>query len=105
MQYSVRFPDISGAEAFTAQVRREPPRVLAGVPVKQVVDYEAGVEGLPPTDLVELELADDARVLVRPSGTEPKVKCYFEVVGASDPAAQLTALRDALVASVGTMPA
>ena len=43
----------------------------------------SAARGLPPADLLELELADDSRVLVRPSGTEPKVKCYFEVVEAS----------------------
>ena len=48
--------------------------------VDRAIDYRHGVDGLPPADLLGFELADGSRVLVRPSGTEPKAKCYFEVV-------------------------
>ena len=48
--------------------------------MERVVDLEDGFEGLPPTDGVRLDLAEHTRVIVRPSGTEPKLKCYLEVV-------------------------
>ena len=56
------------------------PTVLGGINVDRAIDYRHGVDGLPPADLLGFELADGSRVLVRPSGTEPKAKCYFEVV-------------------------
>ncbi len=56
------------------------PRTLAGAGVSDVTDLSAGLDGLPPTDGVRILTADGTRVIVRPSGTEPKVKCYLEVV-------------------------
>jgi phosphomannomutase len=48
--------------------------------VVDVLDLSDGADGLPPTDGVQLLTQDGSRVIVRPSGTEPKVKCYLEVV-------------------------
>ena len=106
-QWSVRFSDTTGAAAFTAAVRAAPPARLGSRSVVRVVDYLPGIDGLPPADLVALELEGGARVLVRPSGTEPKVKCYFEVVAGnrSDAEQQLAELRTALEGATGTMPA
>jgi phosphomannomutase len=47
--------------------------------VQDLAEGSVGTTGLPPTDGVLLATADDARVIVRPSGTEPKLKCYLEV--------------------------
>jgi phosphomannomutase len=60
-----------------------------------VDDLAAGLEGLPPTDGVRLLTADDSRVIVRPSGTEPKVKCYLEVIR---PVASTASFEDLTVA-------
>ena len=57
--------------------------------------------GLPPTDGLRFRLADGARVVVRPSGTEPKLKCYLEVVVPVDVAAGVDAARIAAVARLG----
>jgi len=62
-----------------ARLRADPPRVLGGRDVLQMDDLEKGVDGLPPTDGLRFTLKD-ARVIVRPSGTEPKLKCYLQVV-------------------------
>ncbi len=79
-QLSARFDDLDEIAATMKRLRMSPPRTLAGSGVAKVVDLSAGVDSLPPTDGVVLLTADDTRVVVRPSGTEPKVKCYLEVV-------------------------
>jgi phosphomannomutase len=60
--------------------RRDPPLMLGGLTVTEVVDLSAGTAELPPTDAVIVRLEKGARVVLRPSGTEPKLKAYFEVV-------------------------
>ena len=55
-----------------------PPTEVAGIPVTSFDDLEQGSGGLPPTDGLRFALASGARVIVRPSGTEPKVKLYGE---------------------------
>ena len=79
-QLSVRYEDISQIPATMAQLRSAPPTQLDTSPVVEVVDLSAGVDGLPPTDGLRLLTEDGTRVVVRPSGTEPKVKCYLEVI-------------------------
>jgi phosphomannomutase len=79
-QLSARFDDLSQIEAAMARLRKEPPIALGGAAVTAAEDLSEGVGGLPPTDGLRYRLADGGRVIVRPSGTEPKVKCYLEVV-------------------------
>jgi phosphomannomutase len=79
-QLSVRVPDLALIEQAMTRLRSQPPRSLGGLPVRQVEDLAEGTDDLPPTDGLRYRLADSARVVVRPSGTEPKVKCYLEVV-------------------------
>jgi phosphomannomutase len=79
-QLSVRFTDLAQIPATMERLRTNPPSTLGGLAVLQVDDLSLGSAELPPTDGLRYRLADDARVVVRPSGTEPKVKCYLEVV-------------------------
>lgn len=79
-QLSARFSDLSRIPATMATLRSAPPATLAGSPVVTVADLADGYEGLPPTDGLLLLAEDGTRVIVRPSGTEPKVKCYMEVI-------------------------
>jgi phosphomannomutase len=62
------------------RLRTDPPARLGDLAVTEVVDLQAGTADLPPTDGIVLHLGDQIRIIVRPSGTEPKVKVYFEVV-------------------------
>ncbi|MEU7402180.1 phospho-sugar mutase [Streptomyces sp. NPDC044948] len=78
-QLSVRVADVSLIAAAMHRLREQPPRDLAGLPVTKAEDLTRGTETLPPTDGLRYTL-DGARVIVRPSGTEPKLKCYLEVV-------------------------
>ncbi|MGY5765895.1 phospho-sugar mutase [Brachybacterium sp. DNPG3] len=82
-QLSLRVQDLSLLGEMMARLRSAPPASLAGSPVATVQDLaEGSVEttGLPPTDGLLLLAEDDTRAVVRPSGTEPKLKCYLEVV-------------------------
>jgi phosphomannomutase len=81
-QWSLRAEGRSGMDALAAVVagwRADPPRELGGLAVSEVVDLAAGVSGLPPTDALILRLGGRGRVVLRPSGTEPKLKAYLEV--------------------------
>ena len=73
----VTLPTRAPAEVM-AGLRADPPGSLAGAPVTAVTDLAAGSGGLPPSDVLTYHLAG-ARVVIRPSGTEPKLKCYLEV--------------------------
>ncbi|MEV4562516.1 phospho-sugar mutase [Nonomuraea sp. NPDC049419] len=79
-QLSFRVADLSLIADAMSRLRAEPPAGLGGLEVTATDDLARGDGGLPPTDGLRYRLADDARVVVRPSGTEPKLKCYLEVV-------------------------
>ncbi|MDR0960663.1 MAG: phospho-sugar mutase [Propionibacteriaceae bacterium] len=79
-QLAVRFASLDGITSTMRRLHDAPPSTLAGRPITSVVDLSEGYDGLPPTDGVALMTADDDRVIIRPSGTEPKVKCYLEVI-------------------------
>ncbi len=79
-QLSVRFDDLSDIAATMDRLRATPPTTLGGLTVERIEDLAEGSAQLPPTDGLRYTLAEGARVIVRPSGTEPKVKCYLEVV-------------------------
>jgi phosphomannomutase len=79
-QYSVRVADLSLIAGAMARLRAEPPIQLGGAPVERVDDLSRGSDDLPPTDGLRYLLVGGGRVVVRPSGTEPKLKCYLEVV-------------------------
>jgi phosphomannomutase len=81
-QVSLTRKGASGVQAIRAMMaglRRSPPAHLGGDAIVAVVDYEAGSQGLPKSDVIALELASGSRVVARPSGTEPKAKFYFDV--------------------------
>ncbi|MFE9658809.1 phospho-sugar mutase [Streptomyces sp. NPDC005955] len=78
-QLSVRVADVSVIADAMRALRAHPPTVLAGRPVLRAEDLTEGTQALPPTDGLRYAL-DGARVIVRPSGTEPKLKCYLEAV-------------------------
>ncbi|MCL7429081.1 phospho-sugar mutase [Streptomyces sp. YS415] len=78
-QLSVRVEDLSVIADAMRRLRERPPTELAGLAVTRAEDLTRGTDRLPPTDGLRYTL-DGARVIVRPSGTEPKLKCYLEVV-------------------------
>ncbi len=68
-----------------ARVRSTPPATLGGVALSEVIDLERGYNGLAPTEGLLWRLGGAGRVVVRPSGTEPKLKAYIEIVGEPSP--------------------
>lgn len=79
-QMSVRVKDLSEIDKTMAHLRANPPISLGGLSVETVDDLSHGSATLPPTEGLRYRLTGNARVIVRPSGTEPKLKCYFEAV-------------------------
>ena len=79
-QLSVRMDDLAAIPAVVDRLRDHPPTSLGGLAVEQVDDLSLGSADVPPTNGLRFTLADQGRVVVRPSGTEPKIKCYLEVV-------------------------
>ncbi|MFI6441174.1 phospho-sugar mutase [Streptomyces sp. NPDC050759] len=78
-QLAVRVEDLSVIARAMERLREHPPTELAGLPITRAEDLTQGTDRLPPTDGLRYTLTG-ARVVVRPSGTEPKLKCYLEVV-------------------------
>ncbi|MER5772014.1 phospho-sugar mutase [Streptomyces sp. NPDC001985] len=81
-QLSVRVQDLGVIADAMSALRAAPPAALAGLTVTAAEDLTRGTGSLPPTDGLRYHLDGEyrARVIVRPSGTEPKLKCYLEVV-------------------------
>ncbi|MFF0323469.1 phospho-sugar mutase [Nonomuraea angiospora] len=79
-QLSFRVSDLSLIADAMTRLRAHPPTELGGRAVTRTDDLAKGDGGLPPTDGLRYLLSGDGRVVVRPSGTEPKLKCYLEVV-------------------------
>lgn len=120
-QLSVRVADLSLITDAMARLRATPPATLAGHRVVTADDLAAGDGGLPPTDALRYLTAAGDRVIVRPSGTEPKLKCYLEAVvpvagednGGGDglaaareeAAGRLAALRSDMAAALGLQDA
>ena len=101
-QLSVRFEDLAAIPATMQRLREAPPASLGGLAVERIDDLSQGSPSLPPTDGLRFALAGGARVIVRPSGTEPKVKCYLEVVVQVDPEDGVDAAR---IAAAGRLDA
>lgn len=109
-QLSVRVDDLPQIPAMMKRLRATPPAQLSGSPVTSVEDLTEGTETLPPTDGMRYYTEDNSRVIVRPSGTEPKLKCYIEVVvpvtgdvaeARSTAALKLASIKDDMKAALG----
>ena len=79
-QVSIRVSDLERITRIMHRLRTSPPAAVAGIAVIAMDDLEQPTDGLPPTDGLRFTLAGGARIIVRPSGTEPKIKCYLEVI-------------------------
>ena len=88
---SFSYPGVEGGlkmKALMDGLRANPPASIAGLAVESVVDYATGVSGLPAANVVEFDLEGANKLIVRPSGTEPKVKAYLFAKGETREAAE-----------------
>ena len=88
---SFSYPGVEGGQKMKALMeglRSNPPASVAGLAVEGVVDYATGVSGLPAANVVEFDLKGANKLIVRPSGTEPKVKAYLFAKGETREAAE-----------------
>ncbi len=82
-QVSVRVDDLALIGRIMGALRAAPPTRIGDIAVDRIDDLLSGAEGLPPGDVLRVWLANGSRVIVRPSGTEPKLKAYLDVRGTS----------------------
>ena len=104
-QLSVRVSRLADIAETMQRLRARPPAELGGLAVERVDDLADGVDGLPPTEGLRWGLAAGARVVVRPSGTEPKLKCYLEVVVPVESAGDPDAVAAARISAAGRLDA
>lgn len=79
-QISIRVADMGAITRLLATLRTNPPKEIAGRSVAAIDDLAAPTDGLPPTDGLRIWLDGGVRLIIRPSGTEAKLKCYLEVI-------------------------
>jgi phosphomannomutase len=105
-QWSLRAPGSDAVDVITALMARwraAPPARLAGLEVSQVRDLAAGDGELPPANVLVLRLGPAGRVVLRPSGTEPKLKVYLEATTGPCPPQELPDARRAAQARLGDL--
>ncbi|MFC4222881.1 phospho-sugar mutase [Lysinibacter cavernae] len=99
-QVSLRVTDLSIIGSVMAKLRATPPTTIGGIPVALVEDLASGSADLPASDVLRIVLADGSRVMVRPSGTEPKLKVYIDAQCLSGSAEERKASCDATLAAL-----
>ncbi len=92
-QLSIRVADLGLLDAMMNRLRVSPPEAFGGSAVDVATDLADGSESLPPTEGLLYLTRDSSRVIIRPSGTEPKLKCYLEVIRSVGSAAELPEAR------------
>jgi phosphomannomutase len=77
-QISLRFSDLSEIPRVMNTVRANPPQAVGGLAVRQIDDFEHGFSDFGPNDILRIWMDDGSRIVIRPSGTEPKLKVYID---------------------------
>jgi phosphomannomutase len=88
-QISIRLSDLSKVGVILGGLRSNPPQNIAGRVVTAIDDLAVPTDGLPPTDGLRIWLDGGVRIIIRPSGTEAKMKCYIEVIEKDSKTAQV----------------
>ena len=99
-QISIRVDELAQIGQTMARLRSRLPARIGGVRVERIDDFVEGFEIFPPSDLLRFHLEGGARVIVRPSGTEPKLKCYLDTVSDAGTGAERIAAAEAALAAL-----
>lgn len=99
-QITLRMPEITAVTEKLLKITRNLPTNLGEFPLTKVEDFATGIDGLPKSSGIRLSFKN-GRVIIRPSGTEPKLKCYIEVTG--DPATDPELMQTELTAQLGQL--
>lgn len=99
-QISLRVTDITQIDATMHRLRSDPPAMIGSIPVDEIDDLATGTGSFPPSDVLRIRLSGGARVMVRPSGTEPKLKIYIDAHSNIGTVAERRARADATIAEL-----
>lgn len=88
-QISIRLTEVSQVGQIMGNLRTNPPKFIAGYSATSIEDLSDPIDGLPPTDGIRIWLDGKIRIIIRPSGTEAKMKCYIEVIEKDSQSAQI----------------
>lgn len=99
-QVSIRVTDLADIGRMMARLRATPPTAIGGIAVASAEDFLAGDGGFGANDILRYRLADGSRVIVRPSGTEPKLKAYLDAVSTNGDGATRLAAAQATIATL-----
>jgi phosphomannomutase len=99
-QISVRVDDLAEIGRMMSRLRAAPPAAVGSIAVAAVDDFIEGFEQYPASDILRYHLAGGARVIVRPSGTEPKLKVYIDASSTRGTASERVAAAQSVVAEL-----
>ena len=99
-QISLRVDDLADIGRMMAALRETPPAAVGALPVESIDDFIDGFGEYPASDILRIHLSNGARVIVRPSGTEPKLKVYIDASSSEGDAAARQAAAAAVVAEL-----
>jgi phosphomannomutase len=99
-QISIRVDDLTEIDTMMATLRGALPEKIGEYAVAKVDDFRLGFDQYPPSDILRIHLANGARVIVRPSGTEPKLKVYLDASSLSGTAAERQSAAAAVISGL-----
>ena len=99
-QISLRVDDLADIPRIMNSLRQNPPKLIGPCSVARIDDFANGFDTFPPGEILRLWLTHGARVIVRPSGTEPKLKVYIDAFSTEGTATERIAHAAALVAEL-----
>jgi phosphomannomutase len=99
-QISLRFTDLPEIPKIMNRLRDAPPTSIGGIAVDHIDDFAHGFGEFPPGDILRIWMSDGSRIVVRPSGTEPKLKVYIDASSTTGTAGERIATADHTVATL-----
>ena len=99
-QISLRVSDLAEIPRLMSKLRDTPPATIGEYEVDSIDDFADGFGSFPPSDILRIWLANGARVIVRPSGTEPKLKVYIDASSIDGSAAERASAAQSVVAGL-----